>query len=159
MELSNANADPGSLLANLHAERESAAEEARRLAEQEEDDALVSQYFAKVPTIAAGDPKGKGKAKAVDVEADEDGEGAEVASDVEEEPGVPSLTIKRKAEPGGGGIAEPSVASLLAARGKALDNSGKPGGSGAANTTAIQQVKRKREGLQKSLGIKKKVKA
>ena len=72
LEQNNVNADPEALLASLHAERETAAEEARRKAEQAEDDALVSQFFSKVP--AKGPPgasglsakdKGKGKEKEV----------------------------------------------------------------------------------------------
>jgi hypothetical protein len=144
MELSNANANPDSLLANLHAERESAAEEARRLAEQEEDDMLVAQHFAKLPSTASA--KGKGKAIEGDVEDQE--EDASDKSDTE----MPGLIIKRRPAPGTG-PAEPSVASLLAAKGKAVDIS-TTGSNG--NAAATQQIKRKREGMQKLLGIKKK---
>ncbi|RXK35521.1 nuclear mRNA splicing protein [Tremella mesenterica] len=166
LELSNVNADPDALLAALHAERESAAEEVKRRAEEEEDDALVKQYFSKInPTIVPPitDIKGKGKQKAVDQdvsnEDDENGEYSE-KSDSEEETGsmLPALTIKRRPVEG---TAEPTVASILAAKGKALEvvgagNSGSNGINGSS--TSQMQIKRKREGMQKLLGIKKKVK-
>ncbi|KAL7424209.1 Pre-mRNA-splicing factor cwf16 [Cryptotrichosporon argae] len=145
--------DHDALLSNLHVERVSAEEAARRTAEQDEDDALVAQYFSKVP---AGPPgpvsKGKAKAKAVDVSAPDVGEaGAPDGDDSDEDTVLPAaLTIKRKPAQGG---AEPSVQALLAARGK-LDAA-----PPAPPVVAAAQVKRKREGMQKLLGIKKKAKA
>lgn len=155
LELTNANGNPDSLLAALHAERETAEEEARRQAEQEEDDALVAQHFAKIPAaIPSVNGFGKGKAKAADQDA------AEAAKDEKDESGseseeediaLPSLTIKRRPAPTtASGPAQPSVATILAARGKVPD-----GGSGGM--PAPVQAKRKREGMQKLLGIKKKV--
>jgi len=156
MELSNANADPESLLTALHAERESAAEELKRKTEQDEDDAMVAQYFAKIPTTN-GNGKGKGKEKA----APEDGVdgGSDATNSDDEDTGLPAaLTVKRRPAPtvgsGSGGRAEPSVAALLAERAKA---------TGAADPVVVNgtgvnpaQAKRKREGMQKLLGIKKK---
>jgi hypothetical protein len=173
------SADPDALLAALHAERESAEEEARRLADQEEDDALVAQYFSKIaagprPNGAAtantngkGLSKGKGKAKAdpspdADVDGNPDGASASDADESEEEDAaLPALTIKRKIAPvGNGGVAEPTVASILAAKGKVLEVNGAPasGSSGISGAVAAGQAaaKRKREGMQKLLGIKKK---
>jgi hypothetical protein len=126
MELSNANADPESLLNALHAERESAAEELKRKAEQDEDDAMVAQYFAKIPTTTAGNGKGKGKEKAVP----EDGEGSDANSDSDE-------------------------AALLAERAKA-NGAPEPPVIAAGSVPNPAQAKRKREGMQKLLGIKKK---
>lgn len=164
MELSNANADPESLLSALHAERETAAEETRRKQEQEEDDAMVSQYFAKIPTAANGTKskdKGKGKEKAVrqeDGDRYDDGVGSTSESEEDGDIGLPAaLTIKRRPAPGTGGPAEPTVASLLAERAKALNGSSEspaPPTAGASANAA--QAKRKREGMQKLLGIKKK---
>jgi hypothetical protein len=178
------SADPDALLAALHAERESAEEEARRLADQEEDDALVAQYFSKIPagprpngtatanTNGNGLSKGKAKAKAdpspdTDADADADADGnpdGPSASDAEEseeeDAALPALTIKRKIAPiGNGGVAEPTVASILAAKGKVLEVNGAPAGSsGISGAVAAGQAaaKRKREGMQKLLGIKKK---
>lgn len=134
--------DPESLLAALHAERENAEEAARRKAEEEEDDAVVAKYFTKLPPPGAKvDGKKEGSADESD---DEDGG---------QLPSAPALTIKRTAVAGGKG--EPSVASLLAAKGKVLD------GPSAAPASAPAKAKRKRGDLQKALGIKgvKKVKA
>jgi hypothetical protein len=163
VELSNANVDPDSLLSALHAERETAAEETRRKQEQEEDDAMVAQYFAKIPATAPepklkGKDKGKGKEKAIP-EAEE--EGSNVGSGSEEEDGdtgLPAaLTIKRRPAPGTGGPAEPSVATLLAERAKALNGSSdNPTPSTSGGVGGAAQAKRKREGMQKLLGIKKK---
>ena len=172
MELSNANANPDNLLSALHAERETLAQETQRRAEQDEDDALVAQYFAKIPsaaTTAAGPEakvkgKGKGKEKALQpvVEDEEDASGSVAGSenedgDSEEDTALPaSLTVKRRPAPGGsGGPSEPSIASILAERGKALKG---PSESPAASNAgaAAAQAKRKREGMQKLLGIKKK---
>lgn len=155
MELSNANADPESLLNALHAERESAVEELKRKTEQEEDDAMVAQYFAKIPTTN-GNGKGKGKERAIP----EDGvDGASKASESDEEDvGLPALTVKRRPAPtagsGSGGRAEPSVAALLAERAKASGTAEPVIASGLSVNPA--QAKRKREGMQKLLGIKKK---
>lgn len=156
MELSNANADPESLLNALHAERESAAEELKRKTEQEEDDAMVAQYFTKIPTTAVGNGKGKGKEKAIA----EDGEGSEANSDSDEgETGLPAaLTVKRRPAPtsaSGSGRAEPSVAALLAERAKA-NGAPEPPVIAASSVPNPAQAKRKREGMQKLLGIKKK---
>jgi hypothetical protein len=170
LEQNNVNADPEALLASLHAERETAAEEARRKAEQAEDDALVSQFFSKVPAkgpsgasgLSAKD-KGKGKEKAVSADgAEEEGaavDGEDAPSDAEEDPSLPSVTIKRRPAPGNGqGPAEPSVASLLAAKGKTLEPSGTASTNGSSTPAAQQQIKKKREGMQKLLGIKRKAK-
>ena len=162
MEQSNVNADPEALLAALHAERETAEQEARRRAEADEDDAEVAKFFSRItdgkPTTST-DLKGKGKA--APVEGDDGEDGAENGADDGEETALPGLTIKRRAAPAGAG--EPSVASLLAAKGRVLDsapvasNRAATGAAGAAANP--QQVKRKREGMQKLLGIKKKTKA
>ena len=172
LELSNVNADPETLLATLHAERESAAEEARRKAEEEEDDAMVAQYFSKIPTTrpdgtdeVKGKSTEKGKQKAKNGADEQDGEASdkESASGSEEDTALPSLTIKRRPATGTTiGAAEPTVASLLAAKGKVFEQHGRgtASNSGSANATAAvqQQIKRKREGMQKLLGIKKKAK-
>lgn len=165
MEQSNANADPDALLAALHAERETAEQEARRIAEEAEDEAELSKYFSKVQNGNGATDKGKGKAKAVDVEGEADGEadgGEDGEKSDDEDTALPGLTIKRRPAPGAGTLNEPTVASLLAAKGKILDggNGSTGAASGAANgsSTAQQQVKRKREGMQKLLGIKKKSK-
>ncbi|RSH92647.1 hypothetical protein EHS25_008092 [Saitozyma podzolica] len=160
LEQSGVTADPDALLAALHAERESVEEEARRLADQEEDDALVAQYFSK---IAAG-PRTNGTANTNgnDADADADGNSASDADDSEEEDvALPALTIKRKIAPvGNGRVAEPTVASILAAKGKVLEANGAAasGSSGISGAVAAGQAaaKRKREGMQKLLGIKKK---
>ena len=169
LELSNVNADPDALLATLHAERESAAEEARRKAEEDEDDALVRQYFSKISAAPGettattnGDRKGKGKAKESNPEVEEepvqrDGdEDEEDGSGSESDTALPAaLTIKRRPAIG---TAEPTVASLLAAKGKTLN--GTANGAALPGLGAAQpaQIKRKREGMQKLLGIKKKTK-
>jgi len=188
MELSNANADPDTLLASLHAERETAEEEARRRAEQEEDDALVAQYFSKIAATKANDTgidgitkenKGEGKASIVDVDdADEGygGSGSDGGNQGQPQTREESLTIKRRPAPGlSNGITEPTVASLLAAKGKVLDGTAVGNVAGASNGTggmsgtaapavngqaaqALAQAKKKREGMQKLLGIKRKVK-
>jgi hypothetical protein len=141
----------------------------RRKQEQEEDDAMVAQYFAKIPSTATNgtksNGKGKGKEKAMpQVDGNGDGEGLDggaVSGSEDEEDGdigLPAaLTVKRRPAPGTGGPAEPSVASLLAERAKALNGSSDnpaPPAIGASNNAA--QAKRKREGMQKLLGIKKK---
>ena len=158
MELSNANADPESLLNALHAERESAAEELKRKTEQEEDDAMVAQYFAKIPTTTAGNGNGKGKGKEKAIP--EDGEGSEAGSDSDEgDIGLPpALTVKRRPAPtstSGSGRAEPSVAALLAERAKA-NGASEPPVIVTSSVPNPAQAKRKREGMQKLLGIKKK---
>ncbi|WVQ71167.1 hypothetical protein IAR50_000692 [Cryptococcus sp. DSM 104548] len=141
VELSTADKNPDALLAALHAEKISAAEEARRKAEQEEDDALVKQYFSKVSS---------GPAPAALNKIDESPEGgAEPAGEDAEDAALPQLTIKRKIASGKAG--EPSVASILAAKGRVPDTAGP--------SAAPAQAKRKREGMQKLLGIKKKTKA
>lgn len=136
--------DPESLLAALHAEKISAEEEARRKAEQEEDDALVRQYFAKVAGPSGSGAQKSGKTESPDGEAERT-EGENTA--------LPQLTVKRRSVPGTGKAGEPSVQSLLAAKGKVLETAGVNGAG------APPQVKRKREGMQKLLGIKKKAKA
>lgn len=189
LELSNANDNPENLLAALHAERETLEQETRRRAEQEEDDAMVAKYFAKIPsgppagasaTLQAKE-KGKGKekekrepAEAVDGDGDGVGDGVVDGADGDDSDGsssqgdlvlptvAPALTVKRSipvstgiAKPGV--VAEPSVASILAAKGRALDAANAGTGSATNGTAAAQaQVKRKREGMQKLLGIKKK---
>ncbi|WWD18095.1 hypothetical protein CI109_102543 [Kwoniella shandongensis] len=163
LELSNVSADPESVLAALHAEKISSAEEARRKAEEEEDDALVKQYFAKIPTAASAAAAEKKSHGANDGEG-EDGSGSGSEEEENTTLAIPALTIKRKPPPGtgSGGVAEPSVQSILAAKGKLLDGAGNGNGSnGAVNGSAAApaQAKRKREGMQKLLGIKKKTKA
>jgi hypothetical protein len=172
MEQSGVNADPTALLAALHAERETAEEEERRRREEAEDDAEVAKFFSKIaaPGIpngaASGKDKGKGKekikAEAADDAGLDDGTPDTSSDDEDESTALPGLTIKRRAAPGLGGPSEPTVASLLAAKGKVLDSIGGPAGVSANGTkpaAAPQQVKRKREGMQKLLGIKKKAKA
>lgn len=164
LELSNANADPENLLAALHAERETAEQEERRRREEEEDNAMVRQYFAKVGgTTGVPNGKGKGKEKAVGGDSDEEEDGGDSAASADEageDDATPSLTIKRRPAPNSrNGVLEPSVASLLAAKGKVLDGAA-VNGTGTVtvngNGAAPAQVKRKREGMQKLLGIKKK---
>jgi len=163
METSNVNADPEALLAALHAERETAEQEARRRAEEEEDDAEVARFFSRITDgkpASSTDVKGKGKAKAVEAGEAEDVEGEEADAEAEDT-ALPGLTIKRRAAPGNG-VGEPSVASLLAAKGRVLDSAPAAGSrANGSGTTSVnpQQVKRKREGMQKLLGIKKKPKA
>lgn len=168
------NVDTETLLAQLHAARADKEEDERRAREQEEDDALVAQYFAKVPMGPPGVPAlpkkpGKGKERAIappGIELDEavepsDGEEGdeESGSDADEGdlPAAQALTIKRRPPPEstGNGIAEPSVASILAAKGKVLEN-GTNGNGNAAAAANQAAAKRKREGMQKLLGIKKK---
>jgi len=183
MEQSNANADPDTLLASLHAERQTAEEEARRRAEQEEDDALVAQYFSKIAAAKANGTdmagiakpdKGKAKASPDGNDADEGygGSGSDGDHEEQQPAAEESLTIKRRPPPGASnGIAEPTVASLLAAKGKVLDGAAMRNGRGlntgtgvtgatapAATAQALAQAKKKREGMQKLLGIKRKVK-
>lgn len=132
--------DPESLLAALHAERENAEELARRKAEDDEDDAMVAKFFTKLPPPGA---KVDGDAGSGDDVSDNDGESAPA-------PAPAPVVIKRTAVAGGKG--EPSVSSLLAAKGKALEAPLAP--------AAPAKAKRKRGDLQKALGIKgKKVKA
>jgi hypothetical protein len=190
LELSNVNDNPESLLAALHAERETAEEEIRRRAEQEEDDAEVAKHFAKIPS---GPPVGasaklkskeKGKGKQIVPDGDSHTDAGVIAGDAEAgdegSDGVSSdgdidlplptaLTVKRApgsalpAASKAGAAAEPSVASILAAKGRALDGASaaaiSTSGIGTTNGSAASaqaQVKRKREGMQKLLGIKKK---
>lgn len=182
------NQDPEALLAALHAERETAEETARKQAEQAEDDALVAQYFAKIPakpsgtngapSAVAGSSKGKGKAVDgenglggldgySDSEAGSDvADGDEGKAEADAEPKDEALTIKRRPVNGadGKGTNEPTVASILAAKGKTLNglNGGGTGPNGTAVTGAGGAkpvlVKQNREGMQKLLGIKRKVK-
>ncbi|OCF45276.1 nuclear mRNA splicing protein [Kwoniella heveanensis CBS 569] len=183
LEISNVSADPEAVLAALHVEKITAEEEARRKAEEEEDEALVKQYFAKIaagpgagpgPSTSSKLAKSKDKAQA---ESNGNGDGAHVQNgqaddagsdkeDGEEGTALPALTIKRRPATGLG-AGEPSVASILAAKGKLLDGNangaaGATGagiaGIGAAAPAAPAQAKRKREGMQKLLGIKKKAK-
>ena len=163
--------DPDSILAALHAERVSKEEEERKRQEQEEDDALVAQYFSKIgakPGVngkakANGDANGNGKGKEK-VQEEGNGDASEGESSGEDT-ALPGLVIKRKPPPGaaGGKAGEPSVASLLAAKGKSLSDIpsiSKPVAKGPASGSAgVSQAKRKREEMQKLLGIKKKVKA
>jgi hypothetical protein len=156
-------------LVALHAERETAEEEARRKAEQDEDDALVAQLFSKVPAAlpqiaSTVNGKGKGKAKAEatpDVDGAADGSSGSEDEGSMEDTALPSLTVKRKIALGNGGIAEPTVASLLAAKGRVFEVNGGSNGVGGARgmsgAVAVGQAaaKRKREGMQKLLGIKK----
>lgn len=144
VELNKTDQDPESLLAALHAEKISTEEEARQKAEQEEDDALVRQYFAKVAGPAGSGAQKSERTESPDGET-EDTEGENTA--------LPQLTVKRRPVPGTGKAGEPSVQSLLAAKGKVLETAGANGAGGPP------QVKRKREGMQKLLGIKKKAKA
>ncbi|WWC60460.1 uncharacterized protein I303_103032 [Kwoniella dejecticola CBS 10117] len=166
LELSNISSDPNAMLAALHAEKVSAAEEARRQAEEEEDDALVKQYFSKIPASGAGPSTSTSsngaKMKTKPKSPDEDGGSSDKEDEADEEEDIAlpaALTIKRGpavASNAGKGAAEPSVASILAAKGKMLD--GQTNGSNG-NNAAPAQAKRKREGMQKLLGIKKKAKA
>ena len=170
MEVSNVGADPEALLAALHAERETAEEETKRQAEQDEDDAMVARYFAKVATAQlsiSNGANGKGKSRAVESDSappDDDDVPPHDASDSDPGsetelalPALPALTIKRRPPPSSvAGTSEPSVASILAAKGRTLDG---PVGTQTASTAAQAAAKRKREGMQKLLGIKKKVKA
>ncbi|WVW80306.1 hypothetical protein I302_102284 [Kwoniella bestiolae CBS 10118] len=156
LELSNVSSDPNALLAALHAEKVSAEEEARRKAEEDEDDALVKQYFSKIAAPGAGPSTSSAKSKLKSQDGEDE---KEEGSDDEEDTALPAaLTIKRRPVPGPGSSAsnEPSVASILAAKGKVLDGQTNGGSSPGA---APAQAKRKREGMQKLLGIKKKAKA
>lgn len=163
-------ADPETLLAQLHAERANKEEDERKALEQEEDDQLVAQYFAKIPMGPPGIPgmkgKGKGKERAIappGIELDEpleESEGEGSGSEGEDESSIPapSLTIKRRPPPesSGNGMTEPSVASILAAKGKVLESGAANGNGPGSSAQAQVAAKRKREGMQKLLGIKKK---
>ncbi|TXT13570.1 hypothetical protein VHUM_00937 [Vanrija humicola] len=131
LETSRVGDDPEALLDALHRERANKEEAARRAAEDAEDDELVAKVFAKLPQRRAA-------------EAEEE--------EVEEEDKPAAVTIKRSAQASAAG--EPSVAALLAARGKLPEPVAK-----AAPAANAAQAKRKREGMQKLLGIKKKAKA
>ena len=141
-------------------QRETAEQEKRRKAEEAEDEAELSKYFAHVKK---GDGKGKGKAVITEGDLDptiqdgEDDEGDNSGND-EEGGGLLDLTVKRRPPPGSGGEGEPTVASLLAAKGKVLDSNGENGSTPGPAVVNQQQAKRKREGMQKLLGIKKKTK-
>ncbi|KAL1410913.1 Pre-mRNA-splicing factor cwf16 [Vanrija albida] len=124
LETSRVGDDPEALLDALHREKANREEEARRAAEDAEDDELVARFFTKVPTKSV--------------------------AEVEEEEAAPAVTIKRSQAAAAG---EPTVAALLAAKGKVAEPAKAPAPANAA------QVKRKREGMQKLLGIKKKAKA
>ncbi|WWC88019.1 uncharacterized protein L201_002922 [Kwoniella dendrophila CBS 6074] len=159
LELSNVSSDPNAVLAALHAEKVSIEEEAKRKAEEDEDDALVKQYFSKIsaPSPSAASSS-KPQAKIPNGEKDGDDDNSQ-NSDSEEDTALPAaLTIKRRPVPGSSttSTAEPSVASILALKGKTLD--GQANGSNTSSA-APAQAKRKREGMQKLLGIKKKTKA
>jgi hypothetical protein len=134
------SADPTAMLAALHAEKESAEAEQRRLDEEEEDDELVAKYFSKIPVTAPADaslPAEVGDASvSVSVSA------SDADSPAPPAPAPAAITVKRLAA-----TAEPSVAALLAAKGKT---------AAAAAAPAPAQVKRKRGDMQKILGIKKK---
>lgn len=152
VDTSKVGDDPDALLAKLHEERLSRDEEERRRREADEDDQEVAKYFTKMappplPLGAAPGAKDKGKGKAKPKAEAEDG----VPEENEEGPGeeqdtTKAPTIKRAVAAAG----EPSVAALLAAKGRAPEPVAAP---------APAQVKRKREGMQKLLGIKKKAKA
>jgi hypothetical protein len=161
--------DHDDLLSQLHAERMSKEEEDRKRAEEEEDDAEVAKHFAKFraggPAAVAGGSGSKSGAAANGANglkalngrgeqegSDEEGDGEAAKRDQEE---MAALTIKRRPAPppsgpanGTSSRAEPSVSSILAAKGKTLDT--------AASATPHAGAKRKREGMQKLLGIKKK---
>ncbi|WWC68490.1 uncharacterized protein I206_102419 [Kwoniella pini CBS 10737] len=156
LELSNVSSDPNAMLAALHAEKISAEEEARRKADEDEDDALVKQYFSKIPASGPG-PSTSSNAAKTKIDSP-DGEDADSASEKEEDVALPAaITIKRRpAAISNTGSAEPSVASILAAKGKLLDGQSNETNG---NSAAPAQAKRKREGMQKLLGIKKKAKA
>lgn len=142
VDTSRVGDDPEALLAKLHEERLSREEEERRRREAEEDDAEVAKYFTKMaPPPLPFAANGKGKKKAA--ESPEKEGSAESEGSNEEKPKGP--TIKRAVTAAG----EPSVAAILAAKGKAPEPVAPP---------APAQVKRKREGMQKLLGIKKKTK-
>lgn len=126
LETSRVGDDPEALLDALHRERANKEAEAKRAAEDAEDDELVAKVFTKVARKTA----------------------AEVQA--EEEAPAAAVTIKRSAKAAAG---EPTVAALLAAKGKAPEPAAK---APLANAAA---AKRKREGMQKLLGIKKKAKA
>lgn len=147
VDTSKVGDDPEALLARLHEERLSREEEERRRREAEEDDAEVAKYFTKMappPLPLGAGGKGKEKAKDDSPEDAEEKEDADEKEDAEEKPKGP--TIKRAVVAAG----EPSVAAILAAKGKAAEPVAAP---------APAQVKRKREGMQKLLGIKKKARA
>lgn len=161
--------DHDDLLAQLHVERITAAEEEAKRREEEEDDAEVAKHFAKfraggVNAAAGGSGAGKANGaglRALNGQGEADGSDAEDEDEADaereaKEKEAAALTIKRRPAPppngasnGAAGRAEPSVASILAAKGKTLDSAT---ASGAAHAGA----KRKREGMQKLLGIKKK---
>lgn len=148
VDTSKVGDDPEALLAKLHEERLNLEEAERRKREQEEDDLEVSKYFTKMapPPLPLG-PGAKRKEEAGRTpEADgKDGADEEREEDAEEtKPTGP--TIKRAVAAAG----EPSIAAILAAKGKVPEPVAAP---------APAQVKRKREGMQKLLGIKKKAKA
>ncbi len=120
---------------------------------------LVRQVFSRLPLSTTVSVKDKGKGKAKEEERQDDGERDGAEDDEEENVKPEALTIKRKPAPGTGGASEPSVQSLLAAKGKSLDGPTTNGISNGINGAAQAQIKRKREGMQKLLGIKKKVKS
>lgn len=138
--------DPEALLAALHAEKESKEQEERRKAEEAEDDQLVAKYFTK---LAPPKPPVGAKVASAAANDNDNGEDDAEASAHAESSSAPALTIKRRAAEGAGA---PSVSSILAAKGKTA-------GPAPTPAAATQQVKRKREGMQKLLGIKKKTKA
>ncbi|WVQ85276.1 hypothetical protein IAT38_007441 [Cryptococcus sp. DSM 104549] len=146
LELSNVTTNPDAVLAALHAERLSAEEEAQRKAAEEEDDLLVKQYFSKVAAGPGPPAKKARRSKSPGAEAGPSGSGS--GGEDGALPVPEALTIKRRPAPGTDGAAEPSVKSILAAKGKALD--------APAAGKAPAQAKRKREGMQKLLGIKRK---
>ena len=148
--------DHDTLVAQLHAERISAAEEEQRRREAEEDDAEVAKHFAKFkaggPNAVASGSKGAKLLLNGQGEYDSNSDAEDSEDDEGKKQAAAALTIKRRPVPAASSSAtsrpEPTVASLLAASGKRLDT--------AAAGAAAARVKRKREGMQKLLGIKKK---
>jgi hypothetical protein len=155
VETSKIADDPTALLAALHAERESKEEEARRAADDAEDDALVAKYFSKIAPPkpvgakdAASVPKPAAAAAVAAAAANGAGEGSDNSDSDSEGGALPAaLTIKRRAPLAAG---EPTVEALLAAKGREVT------ATAAAPPPAPAQVKRKRNDMQKILGIKKK---
>ena len=106
-------------------------------------------------------PKARAAEHTEDAE-DADGDKSEGSGSEKDDEGVfLALTIKRRPPPATGGAGEPTAASLLVAKGKVLGSSigAAVAGAGITNGYAVLQlVKRKREGMQTQLAIKKKTK-
>lgn len=103
------------------------ADDLRRIAEAEEDEALVRQVFSRIPdpmapsasamATVAKDSKGKGRAMPTDDDDDETSEaeeGAEKEATAAADPPSATLSIKRKLDDADG---PPSLGSLLSQKG------------------------------------------